>query len=1472
MTVSITREVHPPETQERETLRLGGFKLMASLSKPSADPAGASLGYAAGLIALCVAMAAAYPSSAETFPVLWLAEGNTVLRASAVNGQLLSSIPAPAPVRAIAVDETAGRVWFYSSGALHARTLNGSLLFDIAIPAIDDTHVAIDVNSADETVWLSTGSQLWKYSPTGVQLASASTESSVLTLVTDPANQVLWAATQTGVKPLELSNGSSVYWWYEPPGAQGEPRDDVDLSKSPNSDSFFEIDGGVLSGWGVVHFHEPMIVGFMGPAPVPGAQRVAARADGTYFATIDTLHRISDQEVLLWSVQPFPGAGGIVDLESDPSDGSAWVAGARQVAKIGENGATLQIFDFPNLAQIRDIAIELMTDITAPDVTVVSPLPDSTVASANPAIQATFTDDVSGVDLTTVHLVLDGVDRTGESVVTPHGINFAPPQTLVQGFHHVEIFLSDLAGNLAQAEWGFTVADIDPPVIVIDQPTEGAFTNLSQIAVQGSVTDGSAIAVVAVNGSPAAVEGQRFAATLELEDGLNTILVVAVDAAGNQGVANVLITVDREPPRLTVTAPAEEQIVNGDSVRVRGEATDGSVVEEVTVDGLAVPLVDGRFEADVELTQDGLQVISVAAVDRAGNTAHLGRQVVRFSLPEVTITAPADLAFVAATTTAVAGTVGEDVVTVSVNGVPASLDGTGFLAEGVPLIEGGNTVTATAVGISGHVATATIHIVRDLTPPRVFIHQPEPGSLIRQGTVSVSGLINDIVPGTVNSEEATVTVNGVSAVVANRSFYVESVPLGPGENVLHAVAVDESGNAGEDAIVVTFDAAPAAQVRTVAGDHQTGIIGDTLPQPLVAELVDGAGQPVANRHVIFRVRETNGSLDGGRRQIAVATDAAGRAQASFTLGTRAGAANQVVDASAVGFAGTAVFTASALPAEPAAIVVDSGSLQVGVTGQRVPRPLIAAVIDSGHNRLEGVPVLFRVVQGEGTFADGSPEAVVTTDSDGRAIVTFTLDAEEGVANNVVEARIQGLEEGPLASFVASGRAAGDPAATSISGVVLDNTNVPIAGVTLRVKHTTLTAITNGDGQFAIAGTPVGAVKLIIDGSTVSRPGAWPDLEFDLVTIAGRDNTVNMPIYLLPLDLENGIMVDETRGGTLVLPDLPGFALDVEPGSVTFPGGGRSGLVSVTVVHNDKVPMVPNFGQQPRLIVTIQPAGARFEPPARLTLPNLEGLAPGEVTEMYSFDHDLGHFVSIGPATVSADATVITSVPGVGIVKAGWHCGGNPTTTATTHDCPFCQRCIINRCFLDPTKENDSCKDSEDDPPGKACISGKCACAIPVDFRQDRVEEIGPGRLRFTYSWTSNSGDVDHLSQCHVCEIVTYPFESFPPAPFPPDEISTPTQLCVPGNANASADGRTAIAFDDNIMPGEFVKPYFESSFASIQRFYYTCPCALNEHGHGTPIDIFGPLVIDHRVTRNPDGTFRFTLSKSGATSTINPLP
>jgi len=82
-------------------------------------------------------------------------------------------------------------------------------------------------------------------------------------------------------------------------------------------------------------------------------------------------------------------------------------------------------------------------------------------------------------------------------------------------------------------------------------------------------------------------------------------------------------------------------------------------------------------------------------------------------------------------------------------------------------------------------------------------------------------------------------------------------------------------------------------------------------------------------------------MDGGVRDVAVTTDASGQAMAHFTLGSHAGAGNQVVEASVAGFGPPAVFLASALPGASVLIVVDSGDQQLGVAGQPLPRRLVA---------------------------------------------------------------------------------------------------------------------------------------------------------------------------------------------------------------------------------------------------------------------------------------------------------------------------------------------------------------------------------------------------------------------------------------------------------------------------------------------------------------------------------------------------
>ena len=175
---------------------------------------------------------------------------------------------------------------------------------------------------------------------------------------------------------------------------------------------------------------------------------------------------------------------------------------------------------------------------------------------------------------------------------------------------------------------------------------------------------------------------------------------------------------------------------------------------------------------------------------------------------------------------------------------------------------------------------------------------------------------------------------------------------------------------------------------------------------------------------------------------------------------------------------------------------------------------------------------------------------------------------------------------------------------------------------------------------------------------------------------------------------------------------PGFSLTFAPGQVTFPGNTKTGCVSVTVVHPDKVPMSPGFGQQPRFIVTIQPTGAVFNPPAPITLPNIDGLAPNAITEMYSFDHDIGSFVAIGTGQVSSDGTVIrVQCGGVGVVKAGWHCGGDPSSSGTCATCPVCQF-LADAAGCQPDPLQTTCTSACMQGQVGLCQNGNCICQPP----------------------------------------------------------------------------------------------------------------------------------------------------------------
>lgn len=914
------------------------------------------------------------------------------------------------------------------------------------------------------------------------------------------------------------------------------------------------------------------------------------------------------------------------------------------------------------------------------------PFDGSLVASSAPGIAANYSDADSGVALATVRVRLDGADRTAEAVIDGVGVTLVPVPPLAEGAHLAAFELADQAGNRAVAETRFTV-DTVPPEVAVTEPSVSERLAGEALAIRVEYSDGGSgidPALVRIDVDGADVTGAcslgAAAATCSVPDpgpGGHRISARAADRAGNASAAAAAVTLlaDGEAPALAISEPAAPLIRGGALPAVRVDYADP--LSGLDLASLAIALDGADLTAGCQVgaafatcpprtLPPGAHRLSARIADRRGNLAEAARELILVVPVEIAISTPAPDQLLGVPVVRIEGTISANVQSVRVNGLAATLGSGTFSLDALGLHDGVNQLVAVAEDGAGNTGAASVRVIADTTPPALSITSPAAGAVLSEPRADVAGLVNDLTLGTVSETRVTLTVNGIPAAVLNRSFAAPGVPLLPGANVLRAEATDRAGNRAVAEIEVAYRVPEGPRLRAVSGGGQSAPIATELPAPLVVEVLDGAGQPLADAQVVFRVQRGNGRLEGERRQALVRTDLQGRASLRWTLGTRAGLAVDQVQATAVGVAGEAIFSAVSRGAAPHQIDVASGDAQWGAVGTELSRPLFAVVTDGGHNPLPGVPVTFRSTLGGARLVEGGggESATVDTDASGLASVRVLLGPGAGFDNNLVEAVVEGASLRP-ATFKASGRIAGGAAETAVSGLVLDNQGAPVPGVTMRVRDSLLSARSDEQGQFRIAGLDPGQLFLIADATTATRPGSWASLEYELFAVSGVENQLPRPIYILPLDLANGKMVDETRGGVVTLPDVPGFALEVAPGSVTFPGGSRSGVVSATLVHADRVPMPPGAGMQPRLIVTIQPVGAHFDPPARLSLPNVDALAPGTVTELFSFDHDIGEFVAIGTGTVSEDGLAVRSDPGFGIVEAGWHCGAPPAGSGSS---------------------------------------------------------------------------------------------------------------------------------------------------------------------------------------------------------------
>lgn len=255
-----------------------------------------------------------------------------------------------------------------------------------------------------------------------------------------------------------------------------------------------------------------------------------------------------------------------------------------------------------------------------------------------------------------------------------------------------------------------------------------------------------------------------------------------------------------------------------------------------------------------------------------------------------------------------------------------------------------------------------------------------------------------------------------------------------GEYVVEAEAASPSDLELVVQFTATALAANADEIVAVDGLDQSAPVGSALGEPLVVEVKDAFGNPIADVPV-----EWSAVGGGSVSASSTRTGADGRTSVRRTLGPAAG--RQMTLAAADGLAGSPVtFVHTALAGSASRVVVVSGDEQSAEAGSTLPAPIVVQVLDAEDNPVAGRAVSWVITGGGGSVDPTSS----TTGEDGRASTTWTLGGAPGA--NSVKAVVSGVGE---AGFTA--------------------TATPTAGST-----PTTIAEESGDGQSALVGTTLAA--------------------------------------------------------------------------------------------------------------------------------------------------------------------------------------------------------------------------------------------------------------------------------------------------------------------------------------------------------------------------------------------------------------
>jgi hypothetical protein len=525
-----------------------------------------------------------------------------------------------------------------------------------------------------------------------------------------------------------------------------------------------------------------------------------------------------------------------VTLDGVPLGMAVSPASANTLATGIANGAHQLVATIKDLAgNVGSAQITFYVDTTIPTIHVSQPAPNALLNTHTPQVSIDYT-DVSGVDLTTLKVFVNGTDATSLFTATSAAASaqLTSAFALPDGPNTIKAQIANLAGTVGAATSTFLV-DTTPPAIAFQAPPARTKSNTPTVTITYSdatsgvdpnslivTLDGADISTLVAPGASSATGVLQL--NPPLTDGTHVLTAFVKDRAGNQSLpASLSFVVDTQPPTASFTAPLDNSFINNPTPTITLQYSDGTGTG-VDTTSIRVFLQQGTNPAtditayfhvgpqqatgaipSAASVSDGTYVLSAVVNDLVGNSASARATFVVDTVPPAgTIQAPAANAILNTSTVTVTLLYQDDRSGVDTSKLVLTVDGvnqTSVLTLGptqaigtLPALpDGVHTIQVTVFDRSGNssgVISQTFET--DTTPPTIAVSAlPPPNAAGWNNTnVTVTFICGDATSGVASCPPPqTVATEGANQIIVG-------------------TATDNAGNTSTTSVTLNIDKTP----------------------------------------------------------------------------------------------------------------------------------------------------------------------------------------------------------------------------------------------------------------------------------------------------------------------------------------------------------------------------------------------------------------------------------------------------------------------------------------------------------------------------------------------------------------------------------------------------------------------------------------------------------------------------------------